>query len=346
VTSEREASTSEVPMREAGRVGIGTLGAARITPSALVKPARQVPAAAVVAVAARDPERARKFAAKHGIRTVHDTYDLLLADPAVDAVYNPLPNGLHCEWTLKALDAGKHVLCEKPFTANAAEAERVAARADETRLVVMEAFHYRYHPLAQRMKDVVDSGVLGTVRHVETWMCIPLPLPRDIRYQYDLAGGATMDVGAYAIHMLRLLAGEEPTVASARARLASPKIDRWMTADFAFADGRSGRMTCALWSSTLLKTAVRVAGDDGELRVFNPTGPQFFHRLSIRTKGGVKKERLGRKPTYTYQLEAFTDAVLRGTPVLTPPSDAVANMRVIDEVYRHAGLPLRGEPQP
>jgi len=323
---------------------IGTLGAARITPSALVRPARQVPEAAVVAVAARDPQRARKFAAKHGIPTVHESYDALLADPAVDAVYNPLPNGLHCEWTLKALDAGKHVLCEKPFTANAAEAERVAAAAEETGLVVMEAFHYRYHPLAQRMKDVVDSGKIGPIRHIETWMCIPLPLPRDIRYRYDLAGGATMDVGAYAIHTLRLLAGAEPTVTSARARLASPEVDRWMTADLGFADGRVGRMTCALWSRTLLKIAVRVTGDDGELRVFNPTGPQFFHRLTVRTKGGVTKEQLGRKPTYTYQLEAFAAAVLRGAPILTPPADSVANMRVIDDVYRHAGLPIRGEP--
>ena len=115
--------------------------------------------------------------------------------PSIDAIYNPLPNGLHAEWTIAALEAGKHVLCEKPFTANAKEAEAVAAVATRTGLVVMEAFHYRYHPLAQRMREIVESGELGTIRRVETALCFPLPKFSDIRYQYDLAGGATMDVG-------------------------------------------------------------------------------------------------------------------------------------------------------
>src|SRR5437868_7369760 len=142
----------------ADRVRIGCLGAARIAPAALVKPASAADDAEATAVAARDPARARAFAAKHGIPVVHDSYDAMLADPDIDAVYNPLPHGLHAQWTIKALEAGKHVLCEKPFTANAAEAERVAAVADRTGLVVMEAFHYRYHPLADRMRALVEDG--------------------------------------------------------------------------------------------------------------------------------------------------------------------------------------------
>src|SRR5882757_9896991 len=156
-------------------VRIGTLGAARITPFALTKPATKVPEVEVVAVAARDRARAEKFAAKRGIPRVHDSYDALLADPEIDAIYNPLPNGLHCEWTIKALEAGKHVLCEKPFTANAKEAEAVAAVATRTGLVVMEAFHYRYHPLAKRMREIVASDELGTIERVETALCFPLP---------------------------------------------------------------------------------------------------------------------------------------------------------------------------
>ena len=321
---------------------IGTLGAARITPGALIKPARQVPDAEVVAVAASDLVRAKAFARKHGIPKVHAAYEDVIADAEVDAIYNPLPNGLHAEWTLKAITAGKHVLCEKPFTANAAEAEQVAAAADGTGLVVMEAFHYRYHPLARRMHDLVAGGDLGTLRHVETWMCIPLPRFKDIRYQYDLAGGATMDVGSYTVHQLRLLGGDEPEVVSARARLHTPKVDRWMQADVRWRDGHTGRMTCAMWSSTLLKLAIRAIGDRGELRVFNPTGPQFYHRFTVRSDGRKRRERFPRKATYDYQLEAFTDAVLRGGSVLTPPSDSVQNMRVIDAVYRAAGLPIRG----
>lgn len=330
-------------MTAGDQVRIGTLGAARIAPNALIKPAGDVPDAEVVAVAARDPARADKFARKHGIPKVHATYEDVIADPEVDAIYNPLPNSLHAEWTLKAIAAGKHVLCEKPFTSNAAEAETVAAAADGSGLVVMEAFHYRYHPLAQQMHDIVAAGELGAMQHIESWMCIPLPLFKDIRYQYDLAGGATMDVGAYTVHQLRLLGGDEPEVTAARARLRSPKIDRWMQADVRWPEGHTGRMTCALWSSTLLKLSIRATGDRGELRVFNPTGPQFYNRFVVQTGGVKRREKFPRKPTYTYQLEAFTSAVLRGTPVLTPPPDSVQSMRVIDAVYRAAGLPIRGE---
>src|SRR3954452_18806067 len=148
------------------RVRIGCLGAARIAPAALIKPARASEEVDATAVAARDPERARAFATKHGIPVVHDSYEALLDDDSIEAVYVPLPNGLHAEWTLRALDAGKHVLCEKPFTANADEARRVADAADATGLVVMEAFHWRYHPLAARLLEIVGTE-LGAVRRIE-----------------------------------------------------------------------------------------------------------------------------------------------------------------------------------
>src|SRR5215467_4914081 len=176
-------------------VRIGILGAARIAPAAVIKPAQTVGDAMIGAVAARDRTRADAFASKHGIPRVHASYADLVADPDLDAIYNPLPNGLHAEWTIAALEAGKHVLCEKPFTANAKEAEDVAAVAARTGLVVMEAFHWRYHPLAKRVREIIDSGELGTISRVETALCFPMPLFNDIRYQYDLAGGALMDVG-------------------------------------------------------------------------------------------------------------------------------------------------------
>ena len=317
---------------------IGILGAARIVPAALVKPARAVPDVEIYAVAARDVARATKFAAKHGIGRVHESYDALLDDPAVDAIYNPLPNGLHAEWTIRALEAGKHVLCEKPFTANAAEAEQVAAVARSSGKVVMEAFHWRYHPLAARMREIVTGGVLGRVSRIETSMCIPLPFPKNIRYRYDLAGGATMDVGCYAIHQLRFLADAEPTVTSAHARLAKPEVDRWMQADLSFEDGRTGRITCALWSATPFKLSIRVSGDKGEMSVFNATGPQFYNRVMVRTPSGTTKGYDLRDAT----LQAFADAVLRGGPVLTPPSDSIANMRVVDAIYVAAGMSCRG----
>jgi predicted dehydrogenase len=321
---------------------IGVLGAARIAPAALVRPARSVPSAEVVSVAARDPERAKAFASKHGVPRTHDSYDALVDDPDIDAIYNPLPNGLHARWTVRALESGKHVLCEKPFTNNADEAAHVAATADRTGRVVMEAFHYRYHPLAERMLEIVSGGELGTIERVEAWTCFPLPLFSDIRYQYDLGGGAQMDAGCYAVHMARLLGREEPEVISAQAKLHSADIDRAMRAELRYPSGHTGTVTCSMWSRSLLHMSVRVSGSDGTLNVLNPTAPQLYHRLSVKSAGGSRVEHLSRRPTYTYQLEAFCAAVLKGEPTLTPPPDSIANMRVIDAIYTAAGMRLRG----
>jgi predicted dehydrogenase len=324
------------------QVHIGILGAARIAPQAVTRPSTKVPQAAVTAIAARNPQRAKTFASKHHIPRVFGSYDELLADPDLDAVYIPLPNGLHCAWTLKALEAGKHVLCEKPFASNATEAELMVEAAERSGKVVMEAFHYRYHPLARRMKEIMTSGQLGKIRHIETWMCFPLPLFNDIRYRYDLAGGALMDAGCYAVNMLRLLAGSEPEVIRARARLASPQVDRAMRADMRFADGSTGHITCSMWSKTILRIGARVQGEAGELTVFNPIIPQLYHHLTIRTKAGTHTEHFSREATYVYQLRAFTENILESTPVLTTPADALANMRVIDAIYEQAGLWVRG----
>jgi predicted dehydrogenase len=323
-------------------VRIGVLGAARIVPVALVSPARTIEGASVMAIAARDARRAEAFAKRHRIPRVLASYEALVADPDLDAVYVPLPNALHCEWTIRALDAGKHVLCEKPIASNAVEAEAMAAAARRSGRVLMEAFHWRYHPLAERMIRIVANGTLGRVQHIETSMCVPMLLPGNIRWDYALSGGATMDTGCYAIHMMRHLAGAEPRVLRAEARLSSPEVDRWMRAEVAFEDGRTGTLRCSLFSSTLLDISARVVGDAGEMRVFNPVAPQFYHRLTVRTSQGKRSERVPGGTSYAHQLRAFVRAVTGGEPPITSADDAVANMRVIDHVYEAAGLPRRG----
>jgi len=322
---------------------IGVLGAARIAPAALVKPARVVDGVEVGAVAARDRRRAEAFAARHGVPAVHDSYVGLLADPSLDAVYIPLPNGLHAQWTLAALKAGKHVLCEKPFTSNAAQAREVAAAADGTGLVVMEAFHYRYHPLARRMAELVRGGELGRIQRVETAMCFPLPRFSDIRYDFSLAGGALMDAGCYAVHAMRLLAPGDPEVTAARALTMrrDRRIDRAMTARFSFPGGATGEVRASMWSSALLRIRAQAVGERGTLTVTNFVAPQFWSRFTVTVDDQRRRERFGGEATYVHQLRAFAAAV-RGEPAnLTPPSDSVATMSLIDDIYTAAGLPLR-----
>jgi len=326
----------------AERLRIGTLGAARITPPALLRPARKLAEVEVVAVAARDEARARRFASKHDIPRVLPSYEALIADPEIDAIYNPLPNGLHCEWTIKALEAGKHVLCEKPLASNAQEARRMAEAAERSGRILAEAFHWRYHPLAARMRELVEAGELGRVRRVEVSTCVPLPLPGDIRYRLDLAGGATMDIGCYAVNIARFLAGAEPEVVTAEARLSSPRVDRWMRAELAFPDGVSGRVTCALFSAQLLKIQAVVEGESGRMQVFNPLAPGIYHRLRVSNSSGVRRERVPGGMTYEYQLEAFAKWVLEGIPMPSDAEDGIRNMQVIDAIYEKSGLGMRG----
>jgi len=320
---------------------VGILGAARIAPAAIVRPARQTGGVDVVSVAARDPERAATFAQKHKIPGTHRSYEELVADPEIDAVYNPLPNGLHGHWTLAAMAAGKHVLCEKPFTANAHEARVVAREAAGTGLVVMEAFHYRYHPLAARLEQIMHSGELGKLQSIEIAFSAPIAKPGDIRYNLSLAGGALMDMGCYTVSLLRLLSESEPTVVRARAKRSSRGVDRAMKADLTVPGGATARIRCSMFSISLLRMHAHVVGDDGELTVFNPFAPQFLHKLTVRVKNVRRVEHVTREPTYNFQLRAFLDAIDGGSPVITPPEEAIKNMALIDHIYEAAGMEPR-----
>src|SRR5579864_9152558 len=229
-------------------VRIGILGAARIAERALIEPARAVPSVTVAAIATRDKARGESFALQHGLPIAHASYELLLADPGIDAVYIPLPNSLHAPWTLRAIDAGKHVLCEKPFASNAREASSVTAAAEKSGLVVMEAMHYRYHPLVRRLTALISGGAIGTPRHIQAWTNWPVADPADIRYDYALGGGALMDGGCYAIDCLRLIGGDSPSVTGALAdpcppspgRDAAEVADRSTAVRMAFPGGATG----------------------------------------------------------------------------------------------------------
>jgi predicted dehydrogenase len=328
-------------------VRMGIVGSARIADRALVEAARQVPDVTVAAVAARDLPRAQAFALEHGIATAYGSYDELLADPGIDAIYNPLPNSLHGPWTLRAITAGKHVLCEKPFASNAAEAKRVAEAAKPSGLVVMEAMHYRYHPLIKRLRDVVAT--LGPVRNLQCWTSFAIADPGDIRYDYALGGGALMDGGCYAIDCMRMLAGE-PTVGGALADTTSGGlVDRTMAARLEFPGGVIGWFDSAFTPDGDFRADLHVTCDRGTVRVDNFILPHEGHLETTapgeRTGDAAEVTAEEGEPStwtsFVWQLRAFAHAIRDGGPVQTPPENAVATMQVIDDTYRAAGLPTR-----
>lgn len=323
---------------------IGILGAARIAELAIVKPA-QVTGMRLVAVAARDRDRAAAFAAAHGVERVAGSYADVLACPDVEAVYNPLANGLHAPWNLAAVEAGKHVLSEKPFASNAEEAARVRDAGHRAGVMVAEAFHYLYHPVTRRLHELLAGGELGELVRVETTMAIPAPAPADPRWSLALAGGALMDLGCYSLHAQRVLApwgGGEPSVVAARAgeRAGAPGVDEWLDADLVFPSGATGLARCHM-AADGLDMSYRVIGTRGEATVTNFVQPHVDDRVVIQIGADRRVEHLGTRSSYTYQLEAFAASVRTGTPMPTDADDAVTTMRMIDDCYRAAGLSPR-----
>jgi predicted dehydrogenase len=323
---------------------IGVLGAARIAELSMVKPAAAT-GHRLVAVAARDPMRAAAFAERHGVERVHASYEDVLADPEVEAVYNPLANALHAPWNLRALDAGKHVLSEKPSAGNAQEAAMVRDAAQAAGRVFMEGFHFPYHPLFQRALSLLDEGAIGEVRQVEAFLGMPAPDPTDPRWSFELAGGSTMDLGCYSLSALALLAhhlGGPPMIVSGRAdeRAGSPGVDERLTVDVEFASGATGTagsdMDATGWDFHLT-----VTGTDGEIHLPDFPRPHEDDSLELRRGGHRRVERLGSRSSYTYQLEAFAAAIRHGSPVATDADFAVTVMELIDAAYAASGLPRR-----
>jgi predicted dehydrogenase len=333
----------DVPLR------IGVLGAARISPTSIVEPA-MLTGARLVAVAARDRTRAEDFAKKHGIEQVHETYDEVISDPEVEAVYNPLANALHAEWNLLAIAAGKHVLSEKPFAADAPEARDVRDAGKRAGVAVVDGFHYLYHPVTRRLHELLSSGELGELQRVETMMTIPAPAPEDPRWSLALAGGALMDLGCYSLHAVRAMApwaGGEPQLVQARGaeRAGLPGVDEWVDADLVYPSGVTASARCHMAADSREMT-YRLIGSKGQATVANFVLPHTDDRLLVNTAAGGRVEHLGTRSSYTYQLEAFTALVRHGAPMLTDSDDAVRTMELIDQCYRAIGLQPRPRHRP
>jgi predicted dehydrogenase len=320
------------------------LGAARISELSIIGPARST-GTRLVAVAARDRDRAETFADKHGIERVHASYADVVSDPDVEAIYNPLANSLHAPWNKAAILAGKHVLTEKPFASNSTEAAEVRDLAHGRPLVLFEGFHYLYHPLMQRMMSLLANGELGTLRRVETTMFMSTPPADDPRWSLELAGGALMDVGCYALHAQRVLgdfAGGEPRLvgASGAERAGAPGVDEWAEAHLEFPSGATGLARCSM-TSPHWDMSLRVVGTTGEAFIPDYLYQKYDDRIIVTSDSGERTERCGSATSYTYQLQAFISAVRDGAPYRTDADDAVTTMSLIDAAYRSLGLQPR-----
>jgi predicted dehydrogenase len=327
---------------------IGTMGSSRISQRALIEPSASAAEVTVAAVAARDLARAEAFALRCGIEKAYGSYQEMLDDPDLDAIYNPLPNSLHGPWTLRAIAAGKHVLCEKPFASNADEAAQVAQAAAGSGLVVMEAMHYRYHPLIRRLRELVAE--LGGARQLQAWTSFAIASPGDIRYDFALGGGALMDGGCYAIDCLRLLgASDGQGQASVTGALADPVADdaggevadRSVAVRLAFPGGATGWFESAFTRDGEFRADLHVICRDGLVRLDNFIFPHQGRLVATRDGAVVAEEAGDGESTYVHQLRAFSAAISSGDPVPTSAENAAVTMRLIDDAYRAAGLAPR-----
>ena len=327
-------------------VRVGLVAASRIAAPAIIDPLPDVDGVELAAVAASDLQRAQAAADEWGAPLAFGSYEELISCDEVDAVYIGTPAALHREWAIAAIEAGKHVLCEKPFSANADDARLIADAARASDVVVMEAFHWRYHPFAQQIRDVLDSGVLGRVDRIDAAFDIPDgKIGRDdIRWDLSLGGGATMDLGCYAIEWVRFAAESEPDVVSAEAVCPVEGIDGSLGAELRWPSGVTGSVHSSMIAvGESVEAWLRVSGEHGTMIATNPLAPQHGNAMMVVDLG----HRIWQRPaettsTYFHQLVAFRDAIVDGAPFPTTADDGVRNMELIDACYRAAGL----EPRP
>ena len=321
------------------KIRFGILGTAKIALDKVIPAMQRCEHAHVAAIASRAHERARTAADKLGIETTHGSYEKLLADPAIDAVYIPLPNHLHVLWSLRALEAGKHVLVEKPIGLSAAEGQTLvdAARA-KPKLKVMEAFMYRHHPQWQRAKAIVTSGGIGTLRTIQSFFSYHNDDPANIRNQAEIGGGALPDIGCYCISLARFIFAAEPRRVLGLVDYDPVfKTDRLASGILEFAAGTS-TFTCGTQLAPFQR--VNIFGDRGRVEIDIPFNAPPDRPCTMRHQQGHEIEEISLSicDQYTIQGDLFSRAILDDLPVPTPIEDSVANMRVIEAVIASGRL--------
>jgi len=317
------------------KVRWGIMSTAKIGREKVIPAMQQGDKCEITAIASRNLEKARQAASELKIEKVYGSYEKLLDDTEIDAVYIPLPNHLHVDWSIKALAAGKHVLCEKPIGLNAAEGKKLLEAAGRhPRLKVMEAFMYRFHPQWQQTKHLVAEGRIGQLQTIQTFFAYRNMDPNNIRNMADVGGGGLMDIGCYPISLARFLHDREPARVCATMEYDPEfRTDR-LTSGILDFGGSTATFTCGTQLAPYQR--VNIIGTDGRIEIEIPFNPLPDRRCRLWHQKGteIREILLDVCDQYTIQGDLFSQAVLEDTPVPTPLDDAVANMRVIDAMVR------------
>jgi len=312
----------------------GVLSTSKFAQTKIIPAMKHCQHAEITAISSRHPQAAQEAARQHGIAKAYDSYEALLADAELDVIYNPLPNHMHVEWAIKALEAGKHVLCEKPIGLSSAEGQRLLDAAKQhPQLKVMEAFMYRHHPQWQRAKQLVEAGKIGSLRTIQSFFSYFNTDANNIRNQADVGGGAMMDIGCYNVSLSRFIFGAEPQRVLAVAEFDPEfKTDRLASGILQFEQG-TATFTCSTQLSPYQR--VNIFGTSGRIEIEIPFNapPDKPCKMWLQAGSEIEEITFDICDQYTIQGDLFSLAVLNDTPVPTPLEDAVANMKVIEAVF-------------
>lgn len=318
----------------------GLLGTARIN-RRVIPPLRVSPANRLRAVASRDAERAAAYAREWGIERAYGSYEELLEDGEIDAVYVPLPNHLHAEWSIRAARAGKHVLCEKPLALTVAEVDAMASAAREGGVVLTEAFMYRHHPQTLRVKQIVDEGAIGEPRFVRGSFTFPLTRPDDVRWDPAMGGGSVWDLGCYPVSFTRFVLGAEPLEVTGHATLGPTGIDETFAGQLVFPGGVLAQFDCGFRAP--YRTLMEIVGGEGRILVPEPWVPGSGEPLRL-TRGEREEEVVvDGEDRYRLEIEDLADAALHGRPPRVSLAESRGNVATLVALLESAreGRPIR-----
>ncbi|MEA2575817.1 MAG: D-xylose 1-dehydrogenase D-xylono,5-lactone-forming [Chloroflexia bacterium] len=317
----------------------GVLGTARIADT-VIPGLLQASNSELVAVASRDAEKAREWAQARGLQHYFSSYDEMLASDLIDAVYIPLPNALHVEWSIRAIERGKHVLCEKPISTQASHVEELIAAQQSSGVKVMEAFMYRFHPQTQRIRQLVYEGAIGEARIVRATFDFLLSRANDVRLSKELGGGSLLDVGCYCVNISTLVTGMPPKAVTASAVWAENGVDTSLVGTLEFPNGMLGVIDCSFQVGTSMQQGLEVSGTGGLIRVEQPFRMSDEDTTITVDKADkdvtVQRVRVPGGNEYRFMVEHFADAVLNDTELSYTLEDSLANMRVLDALIEAA----------